>query len=127
MKEIEKSRYEKFPPLIAEYMERVLEQIKASGKDKPSDIIAMDILANDLQMWYQANEEVKQFGITFLNDKGRRTKNPAIDVANSSLRRAIGIMQDYGLTALSRKKLEKGEVQDEEHSPLEEFLLSQGK
>lgn len=103
----------------------VLEQIEASGKWKDSDIIAMDMMAADLEMWYRANDEVKKYGITIASDRGNRSKNPAIDVANISLRRVISMMGDYGLTALARKRLERGESKDDDKSPLADFLMNE--
>lgn len=101
-----------------------LAQLEASGRMKGSDIISMDILAYNLETWRMACAEVREMGITYENDRHNRSRNPAIDVANSSLQRAIGIMQDYGLTALSRKKLERGEAKDDDPSPLEEFFMN---
>ncbi|MBQ3961711.1 MAG: P27 family phage terminase small subunit [Muribaculaceae bacterium] len=109
-------------------MDAVLDNLVETDRLKSGDIVAIDILASALQSWRLSKLEELQYGITIINDRHNRVKNPAIDVGNASLRQAIGIMQDYGLTAMSRKKLERREKMDEEaedDSPLANFFRNQ--
>ena len=120
--------YKKYLPEVQTYMDALLDNLVETDRLKGGDIVAIDILASALQTWRLSLAEVQQYGITLVNDRHNRTKNPAIDVGNAALRQATGILQEYGFTAMSRKKLEKREKQDEEpvdDSPLANFFRSE--
>lgn len=120
--------YKKYLPEVQTYMDALLDNLVETDRLKGGDIVAIDILASALQTWRLSLAEVQKYGITLINDRHNRTKNPAIDVGNAALRQATGILQEYGFTAMSRKKLEKREKQDEEpedDSPLANFLKNQ--
>lgn len=108
---------------VAEYMAAVKSTLEESGKGRNVDIISLDILSHHLKLWLQASECVAKMGVILESDRGNKSKNPAIDVANASLRQVLAILQDYGLTAISRKRLERGEQKaDDEDAPLVEFF-----
>ena len=120
--------YKKYLPEVQTYMDALLDNLVKTDRLKGGDIVAIDILASALQTWRLSLAEVQKYGITLINDRHNRTKNPAIDVGNAALRQATGILQEYGFTAMSRKKLEKREKQDEEpvdDSPLANFFRNE--
>ena len=106
-----------YSPVVRAYMEAAIAEIKASGRWREVDMISMDILASSLEKWKKAEQDIMQHGVCIGTHQ-----NPSVSVASSSLRLAMGIMQDYGLTALSKKRLTKGEPVQEEDSPIEAFL-----
>lgn len=114
--------YTEYDEVVREYMEAIEAELHDSGKMKDVDRLSLDILASNLQKWRSADAEVRNMGILLPSDRGNLSKNPAIDVANSALRQALSIMQEYGLTALSRKKLKRGEAEVADDSPLAGFL-----
>ena len=111
---------------VKNYMAAIREAVESAGKMRPVDNVSLDILASHLKKWLMAEEEVERYGILLASDRGNMSKNPAIDVATASLRQALGIMQDYGLTAMSLKKLKRGEESETEDSPLAEFFKENG-
>lgn len=117
-----RSNYKGYDKQVREYMRAIIAELEAADRIKEVDGVALDILAGYLQQWKQAQKEVKKYGILLPSDRGNMSKNPAIDVCNTALRQALAIMQDYGLTAMSRKKLKRGEVDDNDTSPLVDFL-----
>lgn len=108
------------------YMDAIREAVEAFGKMRPVDNVSLDILESHLKKWLMAESEVERYGILLESDRGNMSKNPAIDVATAALRQALGIMQDYGLTAMSLKKLKRGEDVEQEDSPLAEFFRENG-
>ena len=106
-----------YSPIVRAYMEAAIAEIKASGRWREVDMISMDILASSLEKWKKAEQDILKHGVCIGTHQ-----NPSVSVASSSLRLAMGIMQDYGLTALSKKRLTKGEPVQEEDSPIEAFL-----
>ena len=111
---------------VKDYMDAIREAVDASGKMRPVDNVSLDILESHLKKWLMAEAEVERYGILLESDRGNMSKNPAIDVATAALRQALGIMQDYGLTAMSLKKLKRGEDVEQEDSPLTEFFRENG-
>lgn len=107
---------------VRSYMAAVRKVMKDRDRSGAADVISLDILENSLRQWLIALDVVERLGIVLESDRGNMSKNPAIDVANASLRQALAIMQDYGLTAISRKKLERGEAKTEDDNPLVEFF-----
>ena len=104
------------------YMASVSKELKKQGKLRNVDKLSMDILESSLRKWLMAEKMVLELGILLPSDRGNMSKNPAIDVSIASLRQALGIMQDYGLTALSEKKLLRGETKGDSKSPFAAFL-----
>ena len=112
---------------VDRYMKAAIKAIKDRKKFDDEDIIAMDILRYHFQNWRMAAEEIQRQGMLIVGGNGQLAKNPAYDVATTSLKMALAIMQDYGLTAMSRKKLTKGEPDPNEPiSPLEQFFAENG-
>ena len=122
MNKIEFKNYDK---TVQDYMADIVRALEESGKLVDADRISLDILANSLQRWRSAEEVVKKLGILLPSDRGNMSKNPAIDVGNAALRQAMAIMQEYGLTALSRKKLKRGETTEGDDSPLVGFFKNE--
>lgn len=117
-----RSNYKDYDKQVREYMRAIIAELESTDRIKDVDSVSMDILAGYLQQWKRAEKEVKKYGILLPSDRGNMSKNPAIDVCNTALRQALAIMQEYGLTALSRKKLKRGEVESADTSPLADFL-----
>ena len=112
---------------VDRYMKAAIKAIKDRKKFDNEDIIAMDILRYHFQNWRMAAEEIQRQGMLIVGGNGQLAKNPAYDVATTSLKMALAIMQDYGLTAMSRKKLTKGEPDPNEPlNPLEQFFAENG-
>ena len=113
---------------VDRYMKAAIKAIKDRKKFDDEDIIAMDILRYHLRNWRMAAEEVRNHGMLVTGGNGQLAKNPAYDVATTALKMALAIMQDYGLTAMSRKKLTKGEPDPNEPiNPLEQFFAENGR
>ncbi len=108
---------------VDRYMKAAIKAIKDRKKFDDEDIIAMDILRYHLRNWRMAAEEVRNHGMLVTGGNGQLAKNPAYDVATTALKMALAIMQDYGLTAMSRKKLAKGEPDpNEPPDPFEKYM-----
>jgi phage terminase small subunit len=109
--------FSEYSEVVQGYMEAAVAEIKSSGRWRDVDMISMDILAASLEKWRKAEADIRSLGISI----GTHA-NPSVSVASQSLRLAMGIMQDYGLTALSKKKLTRGEPAPEDDTPIESFL-----
>ena len=110
---------------VRDYMDAVRAAVNSGGDMRPVDNVSLDILESHLKKWLMAEAEVERYGILLESDRGNMSKNPAIDVATAALRQALGIMQDYGLTAMSEKKLRRGDTKGETSSPFASYLTDE--
>lgn len=95
---------------------------------------ALAAYCQSYSMWKQAQEEVDANGITFLeqaaieDDDGKTVlvtlkirKNPAVTVAENSMKIMKGFLVEFGLSPASRARL-KTENGEESEDPMESFL-----
>jgi P27 family predicted phage terminase small subunit len=107
---------------LEDYMAAVRAKLEAAGKWEDVDIAALEMLRLNLDLMNQAKETIDEEGLFLLSDRGNKAAHPAVRMFKEFQGKAVEIMKDYGLTALSRKKLDRGDPPKEEPSPLEEFL-----
>lgn len=108
-------------------MNAVETKLRADGKWEDVDIAALEMLRLNLDLMNQAKETIDSEGMFVMSDRGNMAAHPAVRMFKEFQGKAVEIMKDYGLTALSRKKLERGEPPKDEPSPLEEFLKNASK
>jgi P27 family predicted phage terminase small subunit len=106
------------------YMREVLEELENNSVLELVDSAALDILARSYSMYIKANAQLDREGFTLQNVQGNIVAHPAVKIAKDAQTQAVKIMKEFGLTALSRKKLPK--IEKEEESPFEQFV-KQGK
>ena len=123
---MKKNKYEKYLPEVREYMSIVQAELEKTGKMEAVDCIAIDMLASYLQEWLQCEEIFIRDGALYDSDRGNKSPNPAEAMMNRAKVQAQAIMREYGLTALSRKKLNKGEETDDYAPPILDFLDNNG-
>jgi P27 family predicted phage terminase small subunit len=84
------------------------------------DECALMLLANNLQTYKAAVEQIEREGYTFVSDRGNISVHPMVKVLNDAQKILLNILQEFHLTPRSRCK--KKNVDVEETSPLEELL-----
>jgi P27 family predicted phage terminase small subunit len=84
------------------------------------DECALMLLANNLQTYKAAVEQIEREGYTFMSDRGNISVHPMVKVMNDAQKILLNILQEFHLTPRSRCK--KKNVDIEEISPLEELL-----
>lgn len=105
-----------------EYVSLVIKGLEDQGKLDAVDLGALVLLANAYNLQLKANDELNKS--TLLVENGNTLmKNPLVQIIVSCQGLCVRIMQDFGLTARSRKYLNKGEEKKEvEETPLDSFL-----
>ena len=98
------------------------DKLKADGKWQDVDEAALEMLRINLDLMIKSKASIDADGLFTVGERGHIVANPAVKMFKDFQTKAVAIMQDYGLTALSRKKLDRGDPPKEEPSPLEEFL-----
>lgn len=110
-----------YRPEVRQYMEEVIACLCERGKMTDSDRQSMKTLAMWLNVRNEAEENVLKNGVTITTAKGWVRKNPALEAMSNAQTHITNVLNAYGLTAMSRKRLERGEEPAEE-SELASFL-----
>lgn len=105
-----------------EYMKTVLTKLEESDAIENVDVCALDMLARNYSMFINASKQIEKEGATITNVQGNIVKHPAVTIARDAQIQAVKLLQEFGLTAKSRTKLPKLNVEKEEESPLEKFV-----
>lgn len=115
-------RYKKYSPKAQEWLNRLITTLKkqCDGELPESYYVTLDLIADSVDMYFTALEQVKKDGITIKDKRGIPVKHPAISVINNSQLFIQRMLNASGLTALSAAKLKKGDVSNP--SELDEFL-----
>lgn len=116
--------YSKLKPEVQNYMKSIISTLEEENYLKNVDNASLDLLATNLNIIFDAKEILDKEGIVCVNKVGTPIPHPAVKIMNDAQRKALEIMREYGLTALARKRLTRGEPEKEEVSPLMNFLQS---
>ena len=101
-----------------EYMKTVLAKLEENGILENVDSAALTMLARNYSTVIRASKQLEKDGITYMSDRNNIQPHPAIKIANDAQSKAMKVMEEFGLTAKSRKKLK---IEKEEESPFEAF------
>lgn len=101
-----------------EYMKNVLAKLEENGILENVDSAALTMLARNYSTFIRASKQLEKDGITYMSDRHNIQPHPAIKIANDAQSKAMKVMEEFGLTAKSRKKLK---IEKDEDSPFETF------
>lgn len=108
------------------YGDRVYEAIKDLTQDlelHPNYSLSLDILADNLELYYQAKDDIKMNGFRITKDNGMVVKNPALQSFNNCQQTIIKLINSFPTNPMSKAKIEKLNTTDEDYeSVLNDFL-----
>lgn len=107
-------QFEEYREEVAEYMSGVVNILKKRGNYDPKAwFMPLQILAQNLDMWYQCKEQIARDGIVTQNSRGLTT-SPAAALLNSTQIRIENSLKEFGLTprALKAITVEEEDVDD---------------
>jgi P27 family predicted phage terminase small subunit len=87
------------------YMKTVLTELKENEILENVDFAALDMLAINYSIFIEATDILNKEGLTVLSDRNNIAPHPLIKVAKDAQSSCMKVMKDFGLTALSRKKI----------------------
>ena len=89
-----------------DYMEFVVEQIKKDYSVVPSSWrISLDLIADTLDIYFKAIDDINKYGIFKIDDKQRMSKNGAVAIQNVCLQNISKLLSNFGLTPMSKSKM----------------------
>ena len=87
-----------------------------------TDVHNLEIFCCSYSNWRSAQSEVAQFGVTIVEDDGKRKKNPALTALNEAARQLATFGAMLGLDPGSRQRLIGGNKSQDSGNTFSEFL-----
>lgn len=112
---------EELATLAAEYMAEIVAQIENAQQLTKADRLNMDILERNIYKYLQAEKFIYENDIVLFNSASTAYENPANHISAVCLAKIMEIATQYGITALSRKKLA---IEQVENSPIGDLLIA---
>lgn len=108
-----KNRYKDYPTRVQDYMEGIIAEIKHDyGAIPASWFISLDLLADQLNIYYDASQDIIDNGVSYINREGRRCKSPSVTTINNCLGAINMIIKNFALSPVGRSKIKALESVD---------------
>lgn len=115
-------RYNKYSNKTQDWMNNLINSLKKEvGEEIPdSYFVSLDLIADAVELYFNAINEIKVNGLICHTPKGEKVKNPAIPVINSTQLFIHKMLSSFGLTMMSASKMKKQNLPAP--NELDEFL-----
>lgn len=113
------NRYNKY----SEYVQNTIQNLIKDVDLHENYILTLDLIADNLEMYYLAKEDILKNGFAIVNERNQTVKNPAVQVMNSTQQMIAKLLVSFPTSPMSKARLTKLSSADfEVDSALEEFL-----
>jgi phage terminase small subunit len=115
-------RYMKYSRKTQEWMDNLLTTLskQCEGNIPDSYFVTLDLIADSVELYFDALQRVKNDGIVIKGGRGDKVKHPAISVINNCQTFIQRMLSASGLTALSAAKLNKADLS--QPNDLDDFI-----
>jgi len=100
--------------------QRLVDLMRSTGVLSKVDGGALALYCQTYSRWVQAEASVSDFGLLVATDSGSVKQNPAVAIAQQSVKTLHRLLVEFGLTPSSRSRLTVAQAQPADK--LEEFL-----
>lgn len=105
------------PPVAQATWNIVSEQLRRAGLVARIDLHALRLLCDSMDLYFQASDEVREFGVTLqqftAEGMERRVVNPAVRVRSDSWRQVTLLLKQFGMSPAARTGIRIGDAGDE--------------
>lgn len=101
-----KEVYKEYDKRTIEYMSNLVDQLNQDyGQVPASWRISLDLIADNLDLYFKLKDQLKQDGLYATDGRGRTAKNQILSVYRSTQAAIINLIQQFGATPMSKAKL----------------------
>ena len=94
-----RERYSEYPTKIQQYMKSLILEIQQDyGCIPASWWISLDMLADQLNIYFMASKDVLEKGVSHINRENRQVKNPSITTINNCVASINSIIKNFALS-----------------------------
>ena len=69
------------------------------------DVVSVGLLCDKYQEYWELSEFIEKEGYMMASSRGDHVKNPACQLRSACFTEMVGLMKEYGLTAVARSKV----------------------
>lgn len=110
---ISKKRYKELDPRVYEYMDVLLDSLKAEyGEVKNEWLLVLDMLAQNLEVYYIGYDSIKLEGMFTFDKNGTKQRNPGITLMNNAQAYIQKLIGSMGWTLMSKSKIKAPDLAD---------------
>lgn len=100
-------RYKDYDPKIQEYMQSLIDNLASSDEHFPASLfVTLDLVADQLEIYYRANAELRKSDLMVQHEGGRISKSPLFAIANGCLVQIHNLLKSLAATVISADKKE---------------------
>lgn len=103
------------------YIKVVTKQMESIGVLEDVDKQNLELLKQQVNLYYWALEDIEKNGITARDKVNRATVNPAFNVQRSAIQNITSLLRELSISARQRRFLIQNELV-KESDPMDEFL-----
>ena len=107
--------------LTISFIESIIDQFEDEKKLNKLDDLSIYLLASNLDIYLQCEEEIRKNGLTITTDRGNETLSPFAAQMKVAYTAVMNLLKELGLTLGSRSKI-KAISEAPEESPLLKLL-----
>ena len=99
-------RYGTYSYKVQAYMKGIIEELEHDyGSIPQSWLISLDMLADQLNIYYAASEDIIENGVSYINRDNRRCKSPSVTTMNNCVGTINTIIKNFALSPVGRSKI----------------------
>lgn len=111
----------KIKPLTISFIEAIIDTFEQEKKLNSLDNLSIYLLASNLDIYFQCEEEIRKTGLTIITDRGNASLSPYASQMKVAYTAILNLLKELGLTLGSRSKI-KAISEAPEESPLLKLL-----
>ena len=85
---------------------RVAPELQACGILTNIDVMALQMLCTQWQLWESSMEKCQRLGMVVLDANGVPHKNPYFDIANRAADKVVQLLREFGMTPAARSRIQ---------------------
>ena len=114
------SLYSNYSQEVQEYMSNVLQCLKEDYGEIPASWrISLDLIADNVDIYLKANDDIDKNGLLRVDKAGRTFKNQNVSIMNVAQRNLTDLLKSFALTPMSKSKMKMLKASGE---TVEEYL-----
>lgn len=99
-------RYANYDKRVIDYMTNVVNCLQEDyGVVNKSWLVSLDLIANQLVVYFNAMDDIEKNGMYHNDERGRTARNPMFLVMTQANDRIVKLLQNFGLTPMSKSKM----------------------
>lgn len=116
-----KERFANKDKRTIDYLCNLIDCLKEDyGKVSASWLISIDLIADQLDIYYRAMDDIDEKGLYHEDERGRTARNPQFLVMEHAAHFIVDLIKQFGATPLVKSKMRK--LENKKIDPLEELL-----